>query len=102
MAAAAALLSQRWGVALPAPAEMFCGMVNLPLPGDEAPTEENAKRWHDRLWSQHRIEVPVLAFSQKLWLRISAQVYNDDSDIERLGSAVDEVLAVPSLLGSQE
>ena len=93
-AAAAALLSQRWGVALPAPAEMFCGMVTLPLPGDEAPTEENAKRWHDRLWSQHRIEVPVLAFNQKLWLRISAQVYNDLSDVEALARAVHPAAAV--------
>jgi isopenicillin-N epimerase len=83
-----ALLSQRWGVALPAPAEMFCGMVTLPLPGDATPTEENAKRWHDRLWNQHRIEVPVLAFNQRLWLRISAQVYNDLSDFEALARAV--------------
>ena len=44
----------------------------------------------------------MITRSNRLWLRVSAQVYNDDSDIEQLGSAVDEVLAVPSLLGSQE
>ena len=48
------------------------------------------------------IEVPVITRGDRLWLRVSAQVYNDDSDIEHLGDAVDEVLAAPSLLGSQE
>lgn len=87
-AAAAALLCQHWSVELPAPMELFSAMVTLPLPTDDLPTEENAKRWHDRLWAQHRIEVPVLAFNQRLWVRISAQIYNELSDFEALASAV--------------
>jgi isopenicillin-N epimerase len=87
-AAAAALLCRHWAVELPAPPAMFSAMVTLPLPGDELATEENAKRWHDRLWAQHRIEVPVLAFNQRLWVRISAQVYNELSDYEALARAV--------------
>ena len=35
----------------------------------------------------------MITRANRLWLRVSAQVYNDDSDIERLGNAVDEVLA---------
>lgn len=87
-AVAAALLCQHWSVELPAPMELFSAMVTLPLPTDDLPTEENAKRWHDRLWAQHRIEVPVLAFNQRLWVRISAQIYNELSDFEALANAV--------------
>ena len=87
-AAAAALLCRHWSVELPAPMDLFAAMVTLPLPTDDLPTEENAKRWHDRLWAQHRIEVPVLAFNQRLWVRISAQIYNEMSDFEALANAV--------------
>ncbi len=87
-AEAAALLCRHWAVELPAPPGMFSAMVTLPLPGNEAPTEENAARWHDRLWAQWRIEVPVLAFNQRLWVRISAQIYNELSDYEALARAV--------------
>ncbi|MDP2368119.1 MAG: hypothetical protein Q8M25_07755, partial [Rhodoferax sp.] len=86
--AAAALLCQRWSVDLPAPASLFSAMVTLPLPADDAATEENAKLWHDKLWTQHRIEVPVFAFDGRLWVRISAQIYNELSDYEALARAV--------------
>jgi len=62
--------------------------VVLPLPGKEPASEDSARRWHDRLWAQHRIEVPVLAFDQRLWVRISAQIYNEASDFEALARAV--------------
>jgi isopenicillin-N epimerase len=40
------------------------------------------------LWEQHRIEVPVMAIGPHLWLRISAQIYNDLTDYERLAAAI--------------
>ena len=86
-AAAAVLLCQHWSVELPAPASLFSAMVTLPLPAAAA-TEENARLWHDKLWTQHRIEVPVLAFDGRLWVRISAQIYNELSDYEALARAV--------------
>jgi len=87
-AVAAARLCQHWSVELPAPPQLFCAMVVLPLPGKEPASEDSARRWHDRLWAQHRIEVPVLAFDQRLWVRISAQIYNEASDFEALARAV--------------
>jgi isopenicillin-N epimerase len=86
--AAAEMLAAHWRVELSAPRNAFAAMVTLPLPGREEASEANARRWHDRLWQQHRIEVPVMAFNQRLWLRISAQIYNEQSDYQALALAV--------------
>jgi isopenicillin-N epimerase len=85
---AAALLCAHWQVRLPA-AEQFAAMVSLPWPWPEEATADNAKRWHDRLWKEHRVEVPVLPINGQLWLRISAQIYNELSDYEALARALD-------------
>ena len=85
---AAALLCERWAVELPAPAAAFAAMVTLPCPAAEEATAEGAKRCHDRLWSEHRVEVPVLPSNGRLWLRISAQIYNELSDFEALALAL--------------
>jgi isopenicillin-N epimerase len=85
--AAAQLLCERWHVRLPAPADAFAAMVTIPWPGSEAATPENAKRLHDALWSAHRIEVPVIVANGRLWVRISAQIYNEMSDYEALAEA---------------
>ncbi len=39
------------------------------------------------LFEDH-IEVQLHPFRNRLWARVSAQIYNDRSDIERLGDAV--------------
>lgn len=85
---AASMLCQRWNVALPAPAEAFGAMVTLPWPHPAEATAQNAKRLHDSLWNEHRIEVPVIVANARLWLRISAQIYNEMSDYEALADAV--------------
>ena len=85
---AARLLCAHWQVELPAPVDSFAAMVSLPLPGTEAATLDNAQRWHDRLWQEHRVEVPVLSLNGRLWVRISAQIYNDLSDYEALALAL--------------
>ncbi|MCB9743237.1 MAG: aminotransferase class V-fold PLP-dependent enzyme [Alphaproteobacteria bacterium] len=65
-------------------------MATVCLPRSFGPgTKLAAKRVHDLLWDEHRIEVPVDAFDERLWLRISAQVYNELEDYEALA----EVLA---------
>jgi isopenicillin-N epimerase len=81
---AAQTLAQAWGVALGAPAQMFAATVTLPLPVQEAGTEEAAKRWRRKLLDEQRIELPVFAIDGRLWLRFSAQVYNELSDYEAL------------------
>lgn len=86
------LLSNAWQVALPAPRNAFGAMVTLPFPVNPEPardaTKEGAKYWHDRLWNEHRIEVPLFAFNDRYWIRVSAQVYNDISDCLALAEAI--------------
>ena len=83
----AQLLMQRWQVQALAPLGAFAAMVTLPMPVGES-GEAAARQWQQRLWRQHRIEVPVLALRDRLWVRVSAQIYNDLSDVEALAQAL--------------
>ncbi len=51
-------------------------------------TREEAQRLRDALLFEDGIEVPVHAYRDRLRARISAQVYNDMDDIERLADAI--------------
>jgi isopenicillin-N epimerase len=82
-------LAHAWGVAVPAPEPMFAAMVTVPLP--EALAGRGARVLHDALWDRWRIEVPVLDFDHRMWVRISGQIYNELADYEMLGSAVAEL-----------
>jgi len=99
-ASAADLLYQAWGVAPAAPAGMRAAMVTLPLPTSQPGTRALAERVHDRLIDEYGVEVPVSDFGGGLWVRISAQCYNELSDYERLADAIlrimrDERMAAP-------
>lgn len=45
------------------------------------------------LRERHRIEVPIVAHGGRLWVRISAQIYNEMADYVRLATAVPQELA---------
>jgi isopenicillin-N epimerase len=86
-AEAATLLTAAWDSDAGAPAARRGAMatVRLPLSGS---TPEAAARLHDCLIDEHAIEVPVLALGGSLWVRVSAQVYNEMEDYARLAQAV--------------
>jgi isopenicillin-N epimerase len=86
-AEAATLLSAAWDSEAGAPAAMRGAMATLRLPLSGT-TPEAAAHLHDRLIDEHAIEVPVLARGGCLWVRISAQVYNQIEDYARLAQAV--------------
>lgn len=85
---AAELLCGAWQVTLPAAPEHYGAMVTLPVPLVGEATLARANQLRDLLWQQHRIEVPLFALKDRLWLRISAQLYNTPEDHEALASAV--------------
>ncbi|MGE0118255.1 MAG: aminotransferase class V-fold PLP-dependent enzyme [Dongiaceae bacterium] len=85
---AAALLAQRWGTETGAPADMLGAMAVVRLPGSRPATSAAAQALNDELWERHRIEVPAMAIGAHLWLRISAQIYNELSDYEHLAAVV--------------
>ena len=85
---AATLLAQRWGTETGAPADMLGAMAAVRLSGPRPATPEAALALNNELWERHRIEVPVMAIGAHLWLRISAQIYNELSDYEHLAAVV--------------
>jgi isopenicillin-N epimerase len=88
----AELLARRWGQPWTTPESMVGCMVSVPLPARFAPADAaTASRLRDALLFEHGIEVPVMARADALWVRLSIQVYNDESDIERLARAVDQL-----------
>jgi isopenicillin-N epimerase len=67
--------------------EFFRQMVTLRLP------EGAPKDLQERLYNEHRVEVPVFERGEERFIRVSFQGYNDATDLERLKSALDEPLA---------
>lgn len=84
----AQLLADRWGTPFTTPEEMIGTMANVALPAGAGSTTDDAVRLRTRLWDAERIEVPVFSHGGRLTLRLSAQVYNELADVERLASAV--------------
>lgn len=67
-------------------------MVTVPLPARfDGRNASEAQRLRDALLAEHHIEVPVIACGDRLWARLSMQVYNDESDVQRFADAVDEI-----------
>jgi isopenicillin-N epimerase len=88
---ASRLLAQRWGTESGAPEDMIGAMAVVRLPGRQPATVEAARALNNELWERHRFEVPVMAIGDHLWVRISAQIYNESMDYERLAVAFAKV-----------
>jgi isopenicillin-N epimerase len=85
---AALRLTDRWGT-VPGMREHDVGvMATVPIPPVFGETRDDATRLRDQLLFEDRIEAPVIAIGGKLYVRVSAQVYNERDDVERLAEAV--------------
>jgi len=85
---AAELMAKRWRTEVGAPAEMLGAMAVVRLPGRHPGTPAAAQAIHDQLWQKCHIEVPVMSLEQTLWVRISAQIYNDLDDYQQLVAGI--------------
>jgi len=70
------------------PESLIGPMVNVGLPAKFGTTKADAVELQQRLLGTFGIEVPVFPDDGGVRLRISAQIYNDHTDIERLISAL--------------
>jgi isopenicillin-N epimerase len=87
---AAQVLTARWGLPWQTP-ERFVGcMATVPLPARLGTTADDAWRLRQWLLAARDIEVAIVARGQRLWARVSAQVYNDMTDVERFAVAIDQ------------
>eukprot|EP00038_Savillea_parva_P021294 m.34110 g.34110 ORF g.34110 m.34110 type:complete len:475 (+) comp5103_c0_seq1:217-1641(+) len=92
---AAKTLAGAWGTGVLAPWEMVGSMAMVEVPAacagigitDEA-YPAHAKYVQDTLFHTFKVEVPVKVVSGKLYVRISAHVYNHPVDYRALSSAI--------------
>ncbi|MCA9295575.1 MAG: aminotransferase class V-fold PLP-dependent enzyme [Phycisphaerales bacterium] len=86
------LLTSRWGVepASPIDGSMLGSMVTVRLPaGIERWGTSEALRRH--LAEAHQIEVPIIEWGGRWWLRASCQIYNRPAEYERLAGIIVEL-----------
>ena len=81
-------LASRWEVAFTTPRALIGTMASVPLPDRAGQTADEARRLREVLLEEDRIEVQLHAYRGRLWVRVSAQVYNDMDDVARLAEAV--------------
>ena len=70
------------------PDGMRGAMVTVPLPERAGSTADEAACLRTALLVEDGVEVQLHAWRGRLWVRVSAQIYNDMSDINRLAEAV--------------
>lgn len=54
---------------------------------------QSASKLHSHLLEDRKIEVPINFWEGKLWVRISAQIYNTETDYAALGHAISDLMA---------
>jgi isopenicillin-N epimerase len=86
---AARELTSRWNTPLTLDESHVGTMATVPLPERLGSTAEDATRLRNALLFEDRIEVQLHARNGRLWTRVSAQIYNDADDIDRLAAAVE-------------
>jgi isopenicillin-N epimerase len=82
------LLASRWGTTLDVPESSVGTMVTVRAPERFTGDAATASRLRDALLFTRGIEVHVFPALGRVWIRVSAQVYNELSDVERLAEAV--------------
>ena len=86
---AMSLLQDGLGVQAAGPQQMRAAMAAFLLPQSIASaTPQGSLELNDLLWEKYRIEVPITPHEGRLWLRISAQLYNELDDYRALLSAL--------------
>ena len=79
----------------PSPESMIGSLAAVRLPDGAGPSTPNPLRTdplQQRLVEEHGIEVPIFHWDSRRWLRISAQLYNDEAQYERLAAALAALL----------
>ena len=84
------MLTRRWGVepSTPADGSMLASMATIEVPAEARKRFASFTDLQSRLYNDHRIEVPVIEWDGRWWIRASCQVYNTAGQYERLAEAV--------------
>jgi isopenicillin-N epimerase len=82
----ATVLAEVWKTERGAPDPLTGSMAAVRLPLAEPATPHRALELRRKLFDEHRVEAPVTAFADALWVRISAHAYNRPADYARLAA----------------
>jgi isopenicillin-N epimerase len=82
------ILTERWETRFEIPRDMVGAMITVPLPAAAGASDADATQLRLALLLDDHIELQLHAWRGRLWARVSAQVYNDRADIERLADAI--------------
>lgn len=85
-------LTRSWGVSWNVAEAMIGTMATFPLPERAGSRPEDAAALRDALLFEDHIEVQIHPWRERLWMRISGQIYNDESDVDRLAEALERRL----------
>jgi isopenicillin-N epimerase len=66
--------------------QWYVGMAHAPLPPGDAVQLQR------QLWEGYQIEVPIVAWDNRRWIRVSCHLYNRPDDIDRLVAALAHLL----------
>lgn len=93
---AADMLAAHWGTERGAGTELTGHMAMVRLPDGFGNTRADAEGLRDRLVDEYRVQIPINPLIGTLWCRLSAQIYNEIADYERLAEAIDRLSGVRS------
>jgi len=85
---ASEMLAAAWGTAVGAAEALTGSMRCVRLPDAFEATDDAAQALRWRLADEDKVQVPIRCLDGALWVRLSAQVYNEIGDYERLRQAV--------------
>lgn len=81
-------LAARWNTDFSTPEALIGTMATVELPAAAGTVREDAVRLRTRLLEVDGIEVQMHAYRDRVRARVSAQIYNDMDDVDRLADAV--------------
>jgi isopenicillin-N epimerase len=90
--AGARRLADIFGTRLVAPEHQLGAMACVLLPPGPPATREAANALKQRLWDEARMEVHIMPFHDRLWLRISVAAYNEAAELDMLGDRLGAML----------
>ena len=82
--AAGRMLAESWKSELSAAAPYRAAMAAVRLPGGRGADRAAARRLATRLTNEHGVTLGVMVMDGGLWIRVSAQIYNEMSDYAKI------------------
>ena len=76
--------------------DWYGSMITLPIPvsGDDPPKDGQRDPLQDALWQQHKIEIPIIHWHGKRFIRVSCHLYNNRNDIDHLVDALKKLINI--------